>query len=134
MARGSDPDGIPVAKLQGHADYARTRKTPRAQAIAELCAISDRPDLLARAAGIIAGASTQGMCHQPTEMAKARLLVEAGADRAQLAEFIRQGIENAARRRGRFGEPQPAFHAPQELIDSTLAELLEGLDGDELPQ
>lgn len=127
MARGSNPDGITVARLNGASGYVLTHKLPLDEAIARLHAISTRPDLLAQAAGIIAGASSQGMCHQPTEMARARVLVEAGADRGLLREFIRQGIENAGRRRGRWGEQRPVFEAPQELVDQTLGELLEGL-------
>lgn len=127
MGRDSDPDGIAVARLQGAVSYTYDRKMDHADAVAHLRAISERPDLLAEAAGIIAGASTQGMCHRPTEMARARLLVEAGADRALLPKWIKIGIENAGRTRGRWGEQRPAFVAPQELVDATVTELLEGL-------
>lgn len=126
MGRGSDPDGIAVARLQGAVSYTYDRKMDHADAVAHLRAISERPDLLAEAAGIIAGASTQSICHRPTEMRNARRLVEAGADRVLLPRWIRQGIENAGRGK-LWGRAGAVFVAPQELVDETVTELLEGL-------
>jgi len=52
----STPDDIAVARLTGAASYAINRGMTRGQAVAHLHAITARPDLLARAAGITAGA------------------------------------------------------------------------------
>lgn len=96
----------------------------REQAIAHLHAITARPDLLARAAGITAGASKLGMCDWPTELGHARLLVAAGADRELLPRWIAQGMDNVRRRwaTGPVTKPDP------EQVAAVLAEVLDGLD------
>ena len=126
MARGSDPDGMAVARLMGRVAYVLAHKLPREQAIAELRAISDSPRLLAEAAGVIAGASKWGLCHWPTELGRARLLVEAGADRDLLPQWVKTGIERT-KRGSRRGEPLALAVASQDEVDQVLGELLEGL-------
>jgi len=120
----STPDDVLAAQLSGAASYAINHRMTREQAIAHLHAITTRPDLLARAAGIIAGASKLGMCDWPTELAHARLLVAAGADREALAGWIAQGIDNVQRTwaHGPVTKPDP------ELVAAVLAEVLDGLD------
>jgi hypothetical protein len=77
----STPDDIAVAQLQGRAQYCVRHEPPRDEAIRTLREITRRPDLLARAAGIIAGASDRTMGDWPRRREAVRLLLAAGADR-----------------------------------------------------
>lgn len=123
--RQPDRDGIAVARLTGAAHYARTQHMTTDQSVAHLRDISTRPDLLAQAAGILAGGGKVHIGYWPWALADARLLVQAGADRTLLPRWIRQGIENVERSKWRPGAA--AYRAPDELVDAVLAEVLDGL-------
>jgi hypothetical protein len=121
---GSTPDDIACAQLAGAVSYARTQGMSREAAIAHLHEITTRPDLLARAAGIKAGAGKANpMSYWPWDLADARLLVDAGADRELLRRWIAQGIDNVRRRwaQGPVTKPDPA------KVDAVYREVTEGL-------
>jgi hypothetical protein len=120
----STPDDIAVAQLAGAVSYARTQGMSREQAIAHLHEITTRPDLLAHAAGIKAGAGKANpMSYWPWDLADARILVDAGADRELLRRWIAQGIDNVRRRwaQGPVTKPDPA------KVDAVYREVTEGL-------
>lgn len=119
----SRSDGILVAKLSGRAKYCVNHKMPEAEAISSLHEYSQRPDLLAEAAGIIIGASEPELADWPQRRAVARLLIAAGADRDLLPRWVAQGRENAQRNSRNSNKVWP------EDTDWLLADTLEGLGG-----
>lgn len=117
----STPDQLRVAELDGHARYCINHRVSEAEAIAGLHQITERPDLLAQAAGIIIGATNQRLRDWSQRRAYARLLIIAGADRTLLPRWVAQGRENALRGARNSNETWP-YDAAQ-----LLAEALEGL-------
>lgn len=108
--------------LQGQASYAIAHRTPHEQALAELRQITERPDLLARAAGIIAGAARRESGDWRSMRREwVRLLLDAGADPNAFREWVRVGIDNRQRMSyHRMFEPRP--HVP--VTDAQVAEVL----------
>lgn len=123
MAR-STPDDIAVAQLTGRASYCVTHKEPRDAAVISLRAISTRPDLLAKAAGRVAGGWRIGEPSWPHARDSARLLIAAGADRALLGKWVGDTISNASAGRGRMGAPDTRITPTPDMIDAYLRELL----------
>jgi hypothetical protein len=118
----STRDQIAVAQLDGQARYCVNHRLPEAEALASLREIAARPDLLAQAAGMMAGAIDPDSPERPGRIAAARLLVAAGADRAALPGWIERGRWNVRRPIG--------WGTARELGDDlgrVLADLLEGL-------
>jgi hypothetical protein len=115
----STRDQITVAQLQGQATHCVHHGTPAEVAVTELREITQRPDLLAHAAGILAGAADPQAAERPWRIAAARLLVQAGADRAQLPRWIAKGRSNVSSPVG-WGTQRIW---PQDL-DQVLAEIL----------
>lgn len=88
---------IAVAQLHGYAMNCVHKERPVDEAVAGLREITERPDLLAEAAGILAGAADPVTGERPWRIAAARFLVAAGADRELLPGYIEQGRRNATR-------------------------------------
>jgi hypothetical protein len=93
----STPDQIAVAKLWGRAERCVWEKFPLDEAVASLWEVTTRPDLLAEAAGLMAGSAGPRIEERSPRIAAARLLVQAGADRELLPKWLAQGRENASR-------------------------------------
>lgn len=106
------------------AGYAVSHGLGRERAAAHLREVTARPDLLARAAGIIAGASERSTGDWSVRMAQVHHLIAAGADREQLPRWIAQGMDNA-RRRWATG---PVKRPDQAEAAERLSEVLAGLD------
>lgn len=123
MAR-STPDDIAGAQLTGRASYCVTHKLPHDAAVESLRAISSRPDVLAKAAGRLAGAWPLGSPEWPHYRAAARLVIDAGADRALLGRWIGDTISNATAGRGRWGAPDTRITPTPEMIAAYLRDLL----------
>jgi hypothetical protein len=97
---GPDRDGVTVARLAAAARRHAPRREPTdaetATAAAELRAIAgDRDDLLAEAAGLIAGYYA-GTAEELRARTAARYCLAAGADAEQLAPWIAEGKRRAA--------------------------------------
>jgi len=114
----STPDQIAVAKLWGRAERCVWEKVPLDEAVASLREVTTRPDLLAEAAGVMAGSAAPRIEERAPRIAAARLLVRAGADREALPQSMAQGRRNASRP-SMFGIPQVW---PDDL-DQVLAEV-----------
>jgi hypothetical protein len=119
----STPDQIAVAQLWGHAERCAAERIPVDEAVAGLRAISERPDLLAQAAGTMAGSAEPHLASRKGRIDAARLLVQAGADREQLARWIAQGRQNAAR-----GSGWTSGVAWPDDLDQVLADVLDGVE------
>jgi hypothetical protein len=117
----SSRDQLAIAALFGQAERCVHQSVPVDEAVASLQEITERPDLLARAAGILAGSADPETGERPWRIAAARLLVRAGADRASLPQWIRQGRSNASRPSG-WGA---AREWPDDL-DQILTQVLAG--------
>lgn len=89
-------DGVVVAMLWGASERLAAQRIPLEQALAELREITDRPDLLARCAGVMAGSAEPRLGSRQQRIDAARLLVRAGADREQLPRWLRQGRDNVS--------------------------------------
>jgi hypothetical protein len=96
----STREQIAVAQLEGHAMNCIHRARPVGEAVSGLQEITTRPDLLAEAAGVLAGAADPEIGERPWRIAAARLLVAAGADRELLPKYIEQGRRNVSRPAG----------------------------------
>ena len=118
----STSDQIACAQLHGHALRCVMHRTPVDESVAGLREITTRPDLLAQAAGILAGAADPGIGERPWRIAAARLLLLAGADRALLPGWIEQGRWNAT-----HGGAWATGSAWPDDLDEVLAEVLDGL-------
>jgi hypothetical protein len=116
----STPDQIAVAKLQGHAQHCVWEKFPVDEAVAGLREITTRADLLARAAGSMAGSADPDSPERAWHIGAARLLVLAGADHELLPQWIAQGRRNASRP-SMFSNPRPW---PDDL-DQVCADVLD---------
>ena len=93
---------------------------PPDEAITSLREITERPDLFAQAAGILAGAVDRRSPGEYTRrIAAARLCVAAGADREALPRWLAVGRRNATRKTGPGGAPD----WPDDL-DKVLADVL----------
>jgi hypothetical protein len=91
----STRDQLAVATLHGAASRLVAQSVLADEAVAELRRVTTRPDLLAQAAGILAGAAEPHLWERASRLAAARLLVAAGADRELLPRFIAEGRRNA---------------------------------------
>ena len=118
----STRDQIAVAQLDGHARYCVNHRVPLDEAVAGLREITTRPDLLADAAGSLAGTVHPDSPERPSRIAGARLLVAAGADRDALPAYLRAGRRRAERPIG-WGREEAW---PDDLA-ALYAELIEGL-------
>lgn len=117
----STRDQIAVAQLWGCAQRCVSSKIPAAEAVASLREITTRADLLAQAAGLIAGSGHPDDPTYACHLGEARLLVQAGADRELLPRWIAEGRQNAAQSRPGLGVA-PVW--PDDL-DEVLAEILD---------
>jgi len=94
-----DPDRILVAQLFGtarhHARYQEPTEAETAAAVAELQAITRRPDLLAEVAGILIGAHA-GKLDEARARVAAGFCVAAGADPEDLEWWVATGRERRA--------------------------------------
>lgn len=123
MARSS-PDDIAVARLTGRASYCVTHKVPHDAAVTSLREIAIRPDLLAKAAGRLAGGWKIGSPEWPHYRAAARLVLDAGADHALLGRWIGDTICNASSGLGRWGSPDTRVTPTPDMIDVYVRDLL----------
>ena len=96
---------IAVAQLFGHAQRCVRLDAPWAEAVESLREITASPELLAEAAGILAGAVDPRGPDYDRRINAARLLVAAGADRERLRHWIGAGRYNATRATGPGGVP-----------------------------
>jgi hypothetical protein len=120
----STPDDIAVAQLTGRASYCVTHKLERDAAVTSLRAISARPDLLAKAAGRVAGGWRIGSPQWPHARAAARLLIAAGADWDLLGRWVGDTISNASAGRGRMGAPETRITPTPDMIGVYVRDLL----------
>lgn len=120
----STRDQLAVASLWGCAQRHAAKRTPVNEAVAELRAISTRGDVLARAAGTMAGAGGRLPAETQWAIAAARLLVQAGADVELLPRWIQQGRTNVA-----HGSGWTMGHEHLDDLDQVLADILNGVDG-----
>ena len=123
----STPDQIAVAMLWGHAERCVAKRIPVDEAVVGLREITTRPDLLAQAAGTIAGSADADTPERAWHMRAARLLVQAGADRERLPRWIQQGRQNATQ------PARPGWGIPRvwpDDLDELLAEILDDARSD----
>jgi hypothetical protein len=93
--RKPDPDRILCARLSGSAVRLARAGGPIEQAVAELRALAGgRGDLLAETAGVMAGAWSVRV-ETGDYLVAVGLLVLAGADHSQIADWIEVGRERA---------------------------------------
>jgi hypothetical protein len=96
-----NPDGIITARLTGaSARHVGQMQLDADAAVAELREIAGgRTDLLARQAGLIFGARERDVRdgEWPRRAVQAALLIQAGADVSQLAEWVEEGLHPAER-------------------------------------
>jgi len=118
----SSPDRIARAQLDGHARYCVHHRVPADVAVAGLREITTRPDLLAEAAGAVAGTVHPSSPERPGRVAAGRLLVAAGADLDALPHWLAVGRSRAERPIG-WGREE----AWPDDLDALYAELTEGL-------
>jgi hypothetical protein len=118
----STHDQLIAASLFGQAMLCVHRDLPVDEAVAGLREITTRPDLLAQAAGILAGSADPETGERPWRITAAQLLVRAGADRALLPGWIARGRRNASRPTGWGGRDWP------DDLDQVLADILDGLE------
>lgn len=119
----STRDQIAVASLHGEALHCVHRNIPAAEAVERLREITTRPDLLAEAAGILAGTVKPDSPERPWHITGARLLVQAGADRDALPTAQQKGRSNLSRPIG-WGKPEPW---PDDL-GQVRADILDGIE------
>lgn len=115
----STRDQIATAQLHGAAMRCVHRQVPVDEAVAILREITTRPDLLAEAAGILAGAADPDTGERPWRITAARFLVAAGADRELLPGWIERGRRNVTHPVGRG----TSRVSPDDL-DQVLADVL----------
>lgn len=99
----STRDQNAVASLQGHAQRCVQLDIPVDEAATSLRQISASAEVLAEAAGILAGAVDPRTADYGHRIAAARLLVAAGADRERLPHWIGVGRYDATRPTGPGG-------------------------------
>jgi hypothetical protein len=96
-----NPDGIITARLSGaSARHARQKQPDVEGALAELREIAaGRSDLLARQAGMSFGSRERDERdgEWPRRAVQAALLIQAGAEVTQLAEWVEVGLQRAER-------------------------------------
>ena len=94
-----DPDRLLVAQLFGtarhHARYQEPTEDETAAAVAELQAITRRPDLLAEVAGILIGAHA-GKLDEARAKVAAGYCIAAGADPEAVQWWVARGKERRA--------------------------------------